>query len=223
MSSYIRQIQTKLKAAGLYTGEIDGIAGKLTVQAVELAITRGICAPNEQKDVAIIHTTDPTVDGNEQLLDASVNTNTVTDSGFTLSENSLKKLVGVNPNLVKVVKRAIQISSVDFRVSEGLRTKETQAKYVKQGKSKTMNSRHLTGHAVDLVAVVNGQVSWDFGHYYTIAKAMSQAATELGVKVRWGGAWTVITNKTGTPQEWVKAYRAGGGRFLDGPHFELPA
>lgn len=76
---------------------------------------------------------------------------------------------------------------------------------------------------MDLVAVVGGQVSWDFNHYYTIAKAMAVAATELNVKVRWGGAWTVITGKTGTPQDWVKAYRAGGGRFLDGVHFELPA
>lgn len=226
MSSYVRQLQTRLKNAGLYTGEIDGIAGKLTVKAVELAISRGICTKDEQKDVEIIHATDPTVDGNKHLLDKP---NPIKmKSGFVLGETSLKNLVGVNPNLVKVVKRAIQISGVDFRVTEGVRTKERQAELVRKGASQTMNSRHLTGHAVDLVAIVNGQVSWDFNHYYTIAKAMAQAATELGIKVRWGGAWTVITGKTGTPQDWVKAYKAerkrlGKKPFLDGVHFEMPA
>lgn len=228
MSSHVRQLQTRLKDAGLYTGNIDGIAGKLTVKAVELAISRGICTKDEQKDVAVINATDPTVDGNEHLLGKPNPIKTVANSGFTLSETSLKKLAGVNPSLVKVVKRAIQISGVDFRVTEGVRTKERQAELVRKGASQTMNSRHLTGHAVDLVAIVNGQVSWDFNHYYTIAKAMAQAATELGIKVRWGGAWTTITNKSGTPQDWVKAYKnerakLGKKPFLDGVHFEIPA
>lgn len=226
MSSYVRQLQTRLKEAGLYTGEIDGIAGKLTVQAVELALAGGVCTTGEQKDVAVIHATDPTVDGNEHLLNvADTPTN---KQNFSLSELSLKRLQGVNPDLVKVVKRAIDITGMDFRVSEGLRTKERQAELVRQGASQTMNSRHLTGNAVDLVAIVDGQVSWDFNHYYTIAKAMAQASTELGVTVRWGGAWTVITRKNGSPQEWVKEYKAerkriGKKEFLDGVHFEIPA
>lgn len=225
MSSYVRQLQTRLKEAGLYTGEIDGIAGKLTLQAVELAIAKGVCTTNEQKDVAVIHATDPTVDGNEHLLEvADTPTN---KQNFSLSELSLKRLQGVNPELVKVVKRAIEITGVDFRVQEGLRTIEQQREYVRQGKSQTMNSRHLTGNAVDLVAIVDGQVSWNFNHYYTIAKAMAQASTELGVAVRWGGAWTVITRKNGSPQEWVKEYkterkRLGKKEFLDGVHFEIP-
>lgn len=228
MSSYVRQLQTRLKEAGLYTGEIDGIAGKLTVKAVELAIARGICTPDEQKDVAVIHATDPTVDGNEHLLDVADNDTPKSKPNFRLGELSLKRLQGVNPNLVKVVKRAIEISDVDFRVSEGVRTIERQREYVRTGKSQTMNSRHLTGHAVDLVAIVGGQASWDFSHYFTIAKAMAQASAELGVNVRWGGAWTVITNKNGTPQDWVKAYKnerakLGKKPFLDGVHFELPA
>lgn len=231
MSSYVRQLQTRLKDAGLYTGEIDGIAGKMTVQAVELAIARGVCTASEQADVAIIHATDPTVDGNEHLLDLADNVADIAPKNkpaYSLSELSLNRLQGVNPNLVKVVKRAIELSGVDFRVSEGVRTKERQALLVRQGASQTMNSRHLTGHAVDLVAIVDGQVSWDFNHYYTIAKAIAQASTELGVSVRWGGAWTIITNKNGTPQDWVKAYKAerkrlGKKEFLDGVHFEIPA
>lgn len=75
---------------------------------------------------------------------------------------------------------------------------------------------------------MNANPSLGFEHYYTLAKAMAQASTELGVKVRWGGAWTVITGKSGTAQEWVKAYKAerkklGKKEFLDGVHFELPA
>lgn len=231
MSSYVKQLQTRLKEAGLYTGEIDGIAGKLTVKAVELAIARGVCTTNEQADVAVIHKTDPSIDGNERLLDLA--NEVIGDDlpknkpAYSLSELSLNRLKGVNPNLVEVVKRAIEISGIDFRVSEGLRTKERQAELVRQGASQTMNSRHLTGNAVDLVAIVDGQVSWDFNHYYTIAQAIAQASTELGVTVRWGGAWTVITNKDGTPQEWVKEYKAerkklGKKEFLDGVHFELP-
>lgn len=232
MSSYVRQLQTRLKTAGLYAGEIDGIVGKLTVRAVELAIAQGICSADEQKNVAVIHTTDPSVDGNEHLpnlADTTTNDNLPKNKpNYSLSELSLSRLEGVNPNLVKVVKRAIEISGVDFRVSEGLRTKERQAELVRKGASQTMNSRHLTGDAVDLVAIVDGQVSWDFNYYYTIAKAVAQASNELGVLVRWGGAWTVITNKDGTPQDWVKAYkterkRLGKKEFLDGVHFELPA
>lgn len=186
MSSYIKQIQTTLKQAGFYKGEIDGIAGRMTVQAVNFAMQNRA-------------------------------------SGFVLGERSLKNLQGVHPDLVKVVKLAIKISPVDFSVIEGVRTKERQRELVKKGASKTMNSRHLTGHAVDIVPIVGGKISWNFDDYYPLAKAMAQASGELGVNVRWGGAWTVITGKSGTPQEWVKAYRTGGGRFLDGVHFELPA
>ena len=141
MSSYIRQIQTLLKDAGYYIGEIDGIAGKMTVQAVGSAVdvilkTRSVSDQQTQEQPLIQHQK--------------------SQNGFVLGDGSLKKLVGVNPNLVAVVKRAIQLSDVDFRVTEGLRTKARQTELLKQGKTQTMNSRHLTGHAVDLVAIVNG-------------------------------------------------------------------
>lgn len=78
---------------------------------------------------------------------------------YKLSKKSLDRMKGVHPDLVKVVKRAIQISEVDFTVTEGLRDIERQRELVKSGASKTMNSRHLTGHAVDLIALKNGQGS----------------------------------------------------------------
>ena len=198
MQHYIKQIQNALRAAGHYTGKIDGVAGQMTLDAVNKALANS--APK------------PTV---------SATTATPKTGGFVLSDKSLQKLDGVKDDLVRVVKRAIEITDTDFAVIEGLRTKERQAYLVKKGASKTMNSKHLTGHAVDIAPIVNGKISWDFEHYYALASAMAKAATELGVKVRWGGAWVTITGKSGTPQDWVKAYRAGGGRFLDGPHFEL--
>lgn len=224
MSSYVSQIQTKLKNAGLYAGQIDGIAGKMTVDAVQKALAKGICTPNEQADVKVINASDPTVDENiSKVLEQLPNT-----SGFNLSQTSLDKLKGVNPALVKVVKRAIQISKQDFAVNEGLRTIERQRQLVKSGASQTMNSRHISGAAVDLVPIVNGKVSWDWRYFYAIAEAMQAAAKELGVNVRWGGCWEVINNKSGAAKSWVDNYGAarrklGKKAFTDGPHFELPA
>lgn len=119
---------------------------------------------------------------------------------YKLSIRSLTKLHGVHPDLVKVVKRAIEITDVDFVVLEGLRTNERQAALVKAGASRTMDSRHITGHAVDLGAWVDRRVAWDWPLYHTIAIAMLSAAKELKIPIVWGGNWK---------------------SFPDGPHFEL--
>ena len=119
---------------------------------------------------------------------------------FQLSEKSLRRLDGVHPDLVKVVKRAIEITPVDFVVIEGLRTKARQAYLLDAGKSRTMNSYHLTGHAVDIAPIVDGKVSWDWKYFHVLSDAMKQAASELGVELTWGGSW-----KT----------------FPDGPHFQI--
>lgn len=122
-------------------------------------------------------------------------------SKFRLGLRSRLRLRGVHPDLVKVVERAIQITDVDFTVLEGVRTLERQRVLFKQGASRTMNSRHLSGHAVDLGALVEGKVRWDWPLYYKIAAAMKQAAAELSIPLTWGGDWK---------------------SFKDGPHFELP-
>lgn len=119
---------------------------------------------------------------------------------FKLSQKSEGRLVGVHDDLIKVVRRAIEISTVDFAVLEGLRTVERQRQLVKAGASQTMKSRHITGHAVDLGAIVGGQVRWDWALYYKIAAAMKQAAKELKIDIEWGGDWK---------------------KFKDGPHFQL--
>lgn len=147
---------------------------------------------------------------------------------YKLSKRSLDRLEGVKPELAAVVKRAIQLTSVDFGVTEGLRTRERQAELVASGASRTMNSKHITGDAVDVVAYIGSNVQWELALYDNIADAFKAAAQELGVKVRWGGAWTVddIAEWDGSMQDAMDSYvdaRRSQGRkpFIDGPHFEL--
>jgi peptidoglycan L-alanyl-D-glutamate endopeptidase CwlK len=120
--------------------------------------------------------------------------------GYRLGLRSKLRLQGVHPDLVRVVEQAIEITRVDFTVLEGMRTEDRQRELVKKGASTTMRSRHLTGHAVDLGAYVDGTVRWDWPLYHTIADAMKQAAQELKVDMEWGGDWK---------------------SFPDGPHYQL--
>lgn len=147
---------------------------------------------------------------------------------YKLSQRSLDELNGVDPRLVAVVKRAIELTTVDFAVTEGLRSIETQKKYVAAGKSQDMKSKHIEGKAVDLVAYVDGKISWELNLYDNIADAMTKAATELGLPLRWGAAWNVpdIRLWKGTMESamnhYVDARRKEGKRpFIDGPHFEI--
>lgn len=119
---------------------------------------------------------------------------------FKLSQKSLDRLSGVHQDLVDVVKRAIEITECDFTVLEGVRSVARQEQLVKAGASQTMKSRHLTGHAVDLGAMVNNSVRWDWPLYDKIALAMKAAAIEKQVAIEWGGDWRT---------------------FKDGPHFQL--
>jgi len=147
----------------------------------------------------------------------------------TISARCELRLAGVHPDLVRVVRRAAE-GGATFRVTEGLRTRERQAELVAKGASQTMNSRHLTGHAVDLAPLVGTDVSWDWKHFFPLADAVADAARAEGVPLIWGGAWGRLVQDW--PQGGAKAAqdayvaerRAAGRRpFLDGPHFELPA
>ena len=119
---------------------------------------------------------------------------------FVLSKKSKEKLEGVDIRVVRLVEQAIKETTIDFTVLEGLRTPERQQQLVNDGYSQTMKSKHLTGHAVDLVAIVDGKVSWEKEHYPPIAEAMKKAAADQKVNIRWGGDFK---------------------SFFDGPHFEL--
>ena len=147
---------------------------------------------------------------------------------YELSQRSLSRLDGVDERLVKIVCAAIELSNVDFGVSEGLRTKDRQKELVSKGASKTMKSKHLEGKAVDLVGYIGGSVSWEVSTYDDIANAVKQAAKDEGVQVRWGAAWHIddICDYDGTMEEAMNDYidlrRSQGRRpFIDAPHFEL--
>lgn len=120
---------------------------------------------------------------------------------FKLSQKSLDRMAGAHPDLVKVVTRAIELSPVDFGITEGLRSVDRQKQLLAEGKSQTMKSRHITGHAVDVVAYVDGKVSWEWKLYEQISKAFKQASVDVGVPIEWGGDWKTLK---------------------DGPHFQLP-
>lgn len=119
---------------------------------------------------------------------------------FRFSLRSLKNLDGVHPNLVAVAKLALTYTEVDFVVIEGVRNRRRQEQLVKSGASQTLDSYHLTGHAIDVAAWANGQISWAWPHYHKIADAFKRAAEELCVDLTWGGDWK---------------------SFQDGPHFQI--
>ena len=118
-----------------------------------------------------------------------------------LGQRSLSRLEGVHPDLVRVVKKAAAMSDLDFTVLEGLRTQARQKELMAQGATKTMNSRHLTGHAVDLAPMIGGTIRWDWPLYHRLAKIVKAAAAAEKVPITWGGDWR---------------------NFNDGPHWELP-
>lgn len=119
---------------------------------------------------------------------------------FAFGERSIKNLAGVNADLVRVAHKALSLSQIDFAVIEGLRTKARQAELMAAGASKTMNSRHITGHAIDIAPIIGGKIRWDWPLFDELAKAFKLAAKDENVPIVWGGDWV---------------------SFKDGPHFEL--
>lgn len=118
-----------------------------------------------------------------------------------LNERSLKKLDGINPDLRRVVMRAAELMPNGFIITEGVRSIERQRELFAKGLSKTMNSRHITGHAIDFAPLISGgEVTWKWAAFPPVAQAFKDAASQLGVAIIWGGDWK---------------------RFKDGPHIEL--
>ena len=152
---------------------------------------------------------------------------------YKLSGRSLNKLEGVHPTMVDTVKRAIELSKVDFGVIYGVRSLAEQKRLYEAGRSQTMKSKHLVqedgySHAVDLMAYDGSDPSWDIVMYDDIADAMKAAAKETGARIRWGAAWTIdnIAEWERPMQDAMNNYidirrRSGRTPFIDGPHFEL--
>ena len=147
---------------------------------------------------------------------------------FKLSNRSRGNLEGVDVGLIAVVDYAIAVTKIDFGVICGLRTMEEQEALVAKGASKTMKSKHLDGHAVDLMAYIGSRGSWELNVYDEIADAMKEGAEAVGIGVRWGAAWHIpdIREWGGTMEDAMNSYvdlrRSQGRRpFIDAPHFEL--
>jgi len=120
----------------------------------------------------------------------------------SLTDRCRRRLAGVHPDITRVVERAARDGAMRFIVTEGLRTMDRQAELVRNGKSQTMRSRHLTGHAVDLAVLDDaGAARWDKQAYVDLAAVVKAAAKAEGVNLEWGGDWK---------------------KFFDGPHFQLP-
>lgn len=121
---------------------------------------------------------------------------------MSLTDRCRRRMTGVHPDIVRVVERAAREGGIRFVVTEGLRTMDRQAELVRAGKSQTMRSRHLTGHAVDLAVLdAAGAARWDKQAYVDLAAVVKAAAKAEGVNLEWGGDWKA---------------------FFDGPHFQLP-
>ena len=119
---------------------------------------------------------------------------------YSFSPKSLERLSTVHPLLQRLFKGAIETSPYDFSITEGIRSVERQRYLVDTGKSTTMNSRHLSGKAVDIAVFIDGKVTWDFDKYKEVARHIKDTAHVMNIPIAWGGDWV---------------------SFKDGPHFEL--
>lgn len=148
--------------------------------------------------------------------------------GFRLSKRSMSELAGVDEDLVAVVKYAITVTKIDFGVTCGVRTVAEQEALVASGASTTMNSKHLTGEAVDLVAYIGPRISWAINLYDDIGEAMVKAARKHSIGLRWGAAWHIADIREwdgpleGAMNEYIDLRRSQGRRpFVDAVHWEL--
>jgi len=166
---------------------------------------------------------------------------------YSLGKRSNAELARVHPNLAQVVRRAITLTTQDFCVLDGARSAEEQnalyqigrkmpGKVVTQKDGYKNKSNHQitadgTGHGVDLVPWVDGKPVWDdtWALHYQVAVAMSQAARDLGVRIKWGGNWYEAMDRYPATIEAMKAaverYKRDhlGPDHIDAPHFELVA
>jgi len=129
---------------------------------------------------------------------------------FQFGKKSEERLATVHRDLSRVARKALSLSPVDFGITEGIRSEGKQKQLVEEGASKTMKSKHLTGHAIDIACFVDGEVTWKLEYYQIVANAFALACDELKVNLRWGGSWKV--NDFTLNEE---------NKFIDAVHFEL--
>lgn len=131
------------------------------------------------------------------------------------NKRDFERLKGVDTVLAAVALKVVERHPAECHVSEGLRTAARQKELVTAGKSRTLDSKHLTGHAVDLVVMADGKPDWSPKAYTELARTFAQVALEFGLPVRWGGSWRWISGPKCSDYPFLAA------KFFDGPHFEI--
>lgn len=177
-----KALQIRLLDAGYDPGPIDGRLGPKTREALIAFQRASGLTPDGELGVGTL----------AKLVEAT--------GQPALDSGSERKLAAVHPDLRRVVHRAAAITETPFIVTEGKRSIIRQKRLVASGASRTLKSRHLTGHAVDLAVLIDGQVRWDWPLYHQVARSMKRAGADLAIPVEWGGDWRT---------------------FKDGPHFQL--
>lgn len=203
-------------------GVCESIAQRIDVIAAEVRLWGEMKDAPTRLDLAPV----PAVQPSPAIVKAPLN------SGFKFGKVSEDNLATVKPRLQVFARELLRRSPVDFRVIEGLRSIERQRSLFNSGASQTMNSRHLTGDAIDLVAWIDGEPDWDWDNVFAISAHAPAAAQAAGLKVRWGAAWhigdirrcAVKADPGRTMVELYKQARRAQGRkvFLDGVHYEIP-
>lgn len=197
------------------------------LQSLVKATSEGVLPEAAELVTQPAHRADVFLASQEQ---APLATATIGGTGFKWGRASVDKMNGVDKRLVECATIALtKYTTQDFCIYEGLRTKARQAQLVAQGKSQTLQSKHLEGLALDLVPIINGVATWDWEGCYKIAYAMDQAATQLGIAhlITWGGAWDRKLSDFGgilpLYRKEVELYNARhpGKDFNDGPHFQI--
>ena len=111
---------------------------------------------------------------------------------YAFGAKSAERLAEVHPDLQKVFNEAIKDSPMDFSITQGLRTKEQQKALFDAGKSQTMNSRHFTGHAVDIAVFRDGEVTWDSKYYIPVIDHIKKIAKSMDIPIVSGGDWVTF-------------------------------
>lgn len=159
---------------------------------------------------------------------------------YKFGNRSKREMKGVHLGLVDVAHEALKITSIDFSVIDGVRTKLEQGRMVQKGLSQTMKSKHLVqpdgyGHALDVVPFFNGKIRWEWPLIFEVTEAFFIAAETLGIELVWGGAWTEkheeydhnLNSDFFPAAEFMqlkyikKRNKENRKPFLDGPHFQL--
>lgn len=110
--------------------------------------------------------------------------------GRPLPKSSEDKLSGVNYRLADFIRQLSVECAYPFIVTEGLRTKARQRELFKNGATKTLNSRHLVGRAVDIAPIVGGaKVSWEWKDFTPIIECARALAPRFGIELVFGYDW----------------------------------